>query len=82
MSIKYQIAMIGNQYLIAEMADGIYYFLFDFTEENLEQHPPQLLSQREVRDYYGDEFEFFVDNDDSKEYSSLDIIFREVELSI
>jgi hypothetical protein len=39
MNIKYQIAMIGNQYLIAEMADGIYYFLFDFTEENLEQHP-------------------------------------------
>jgi len=79
MNIKYQIAMIGNQYLITEMAD---YFLFDFTEENLEQHPPQLLSEREVRDYYGDEFEFFVDNDDSKEYSSLDIIFREVELNI
>jgi hypothetical protein len=36
MKIKYQIAMIDNKYLVAEMADGMYYFLFDEKKENLE----------------------------------------------
>jgi hypothetical protein len=81
MNIKYQIAIIGDKYLVAEMADGMYFFLFDFTKENLEINPPQLLTESQTDEFYGDEFEFF-DENTGEEYSSLDVIFREVEVKL
>jgi hypothetical protein len=81
MKVKYQIAMIGDKYLVAEMADGMYYFLFDAKKEELELHPPQLLTDEQTTEFYGYEFGF-IDEITSNEYSSLDIIFRQVEIEI
>lgn len=78
--IKYQIAIVGSQYLTVEMADGLYFYLFDFNESNLKEYPPQLLTEESIKENFGYEFEFF-DEISNKEYSSLDVIFREVELN-
>lgn len=84
MKVKYQIAIIpsnsGNKYLVYEMLDGIYFYLFEENSENLKISPPKLLTEEDVNEFR-EEFDFFDENTGDK-YSSLDIIFKEVELEI